>query len=88
MDARVVEGLDGPAKVAPWVLVWTTQGKTIRGWVKNYSLSAESDNVDVLLGDPVWIEGEDEVPMTGVDGVLIPEASIELIQVMTPVIEN
>ena len=72
--------------VAPWVQVWTNDGRVIVGWPKVVALDAETDKTDVYLRDPEWVDAHTQLrsPMEGIAGVLIPASAIELVQVYEP----
>jgi hypothetical protein len=71
---------------APYVQVWTTGGHVVLGWAEVVALDSAADTLDVYLREPQWvsIETQARVEMAYVEGVLIAESAIELIQVFDP----
>jgi hypothetical protein len=66
----------------PWVQVWLTSGHVVFGWPKQWSLDGEAAEPDLLLGDPSWVdpENQERTPMTGVDGVLVSSSAVRMVQ--------
>lgn len=69
-----------------WYQVWIRGGPIVLGAPLTVSESADTDDLDVYLGDPKWVDRGDghRVPMTGVTGVWVAARDIELVQVLDP----
>jgi hypothetical protein len=68
-----------------WVQVWTTDGKTVSGKVALLADPVETDELDLYLTEPAWIDASNKpVEMAGVEGFLIARSSIAYIQVFAP----
>lgn len=68
-----------------WVQVWTTDSKTISGKVAYVADPIESDDLDMYIVDPAWVdENRNVLPMTGVEGILIDRSNIAFVQVLSP----
>lgn len=66
-----------------YVQVRTTDGRMVFGWPEAFADSVDADDPDLLLRNPSWISDEgQQLPMDGVDGVLIRASSIALVQLL------
>jgi hypothetical protein len=67
-----------------WVQVWVRDGPIILGAPTVVSQSAETDDQDVLLSEPSWVDratGERQ-KVAGVDGIWVSARDIQLVQVL------
>ncbi len=69
-----------------WVQVWIRDGPIILGAATVVSESAETDDQDVYLSQPSWVDREtgEREPVTGVVGTWVAARDIQLIQVLDP----
>lgn len=75
---------DSVVSDAGWVQVRMTDGTTYVGSVELATDTAQSDQVDLYLRDPAYVDGESLVSMQGADGLLLLGASIATIARFTP----
>ena len=66
-----------------WVQLRLVDGAVVFGFVAIVSQSAQTDDVDLYLSEPAWVDAEtgNRTPM-GVEGVLIARSQISLVQVL------
>lgn len=69
-----------------WVQVWMRGGPIILGVPRVASESAETDEHDVYLVSPSWVDRESgaRTPVVGVIGIWVAARDIELVQVLDP----
>ena len=69
-----------------WVQVWVRDGPIILGAPSVVSESAETDDHDVYLAQPSWVDREtgDRQQVTGVIGMWVSARDIQMIQVLDP----
>lgn len=64
-----------------WIQVWTSDGRTVSGAVRNIADPAETDELDLYVEQPAWVDDAGNVTdMTGIEGLLIARDKIEYIQ--------
>jgi hypothetical protein len=70
-----------------WVSVWVKDGPVVFGWPKTVSESAQTDDQDVFITQPSWVDRSTgaETLLPTVRGIWIPVSQVELIQVMAKV---
>lgn len=69
-----------------WVQVWVRDGPIILGAATNVSESVDTDDQDVYLGAPSWVDrvtGERE-KLVNVVGIWVSARDIQLVQVLDP----
>lgn len=59
-----------------WLQVRTTDGVNYHGWVEVVADAGEADTLDLYLREPSYISDGVKVPITGIEGVLIPRSSV------------
>lgn len=65
-----------------WVQIWTNGGKTISGKVALIADPVETDDLDLYVTEPAWVDAKLNVlPMDGVEGVVVARSDIAFIQV-------
>ena len=68
-----------------WVQVWNTKDEVIFGYVSVLGLAAETDDPDLYLEEPEWVNPGTGVrtPIGGTEGMIIKRSDIRMIQVLT-----
>ena len=68
-----------------WVQVWNTKDEVIFGYVSVLGLAAETDDPDLYLQEPEWVNPGTGVrtPIAGTEGMIIKRSDIRMIQVLT-----
>jgi hypothetical protein len=69
-----------------WVQIWLNDGHVIFGHPTVIANSAETDDLDVYVEDPQWVDATTGArsPMAGVAGVYLPATSISFVQLQGP----
>jgi hypothetical protein len=69
-----------------WVQVWIRDGPIVLGAATTVSESAETDDQDLYLSGPSWVDRVTgaRTPVTNVVGIWVPARNIQLIQVLDP----
>lgn len=75
---------DSVIAAAGWVQVRMTDGTTYVGSVELATDTAQSDQLDLYLRDPAYVDGDRFVTMSGADGLLILGSSIATIARFSP----
>lgn len=72
---------------ALWVNVWTKAGDIIFGTPRVVALSVETDDVDLYLEEPAWVDRDtgDRNPKPGTAGILIRREEIQMVEILAPV---
>ena len=67
-----------------WVQVWTTSDEMIFGYVRVLALAAETDDADLYLEEPEWVNKHSgaRTPIEGTEGLIIKRSDIRAIQVL------
>jgi hypothetical protein len=73
---------DWAFSVSQWINVWTSSGKIVFGSAEVVASSAETDQLDLYIQDPYWLEDGHRKPMDNVAGLWISESEIQMIQVL------
>jgi hypothetical protein len=66
------------------VLVWNTSSEVIFGNVRILGLAAETDDLDLYLERPAWVDLKTgkRTPIEDTDGLIIKRSDIRMIQVL------
>ena len=64
---------------APWLQVETLDGRVISGWPKYAAKSLDTDDLDIYLSAPRFVEDGKYVDLPGVDGILVARSRIAYI---------
>jgi hypothetical protein len=69
-----------------WVNVWNTSDEVIFGRVRILGLAAETDDPDLYLQEPEWVDPRTgaRTPIEGTEGLIIKRSDIRLIQILAP----
>jgi hypothetical protein len=69
-----------------WVHVWNTSGEMIFGYVRILALASETDEPDLYLEEPEWVDQKTgtRTPIAGTEGLIIKRSDIRMIQVLAP----
>jgi len=69
-----------------WVHVWNNSGEMIFGYVRILGLAAETDDPDLYLEEPEWVDPATgaRTPIEGTEGLIIKRSDIRMIQVLAP----
>jgi hypothetical protein len=75
---------EGVLDKAHWVHVWNTTGEVIFGNVRILGLAAETDDLDLYLENPAWVDQNTgkRTPIEGTEGLIIKRSDIRMIQVL------
>jgi hypothetical protein len=67
---------------APWLQVETTDGRVISGWPMYAAKSVDTDDLDLYLAEPRFVEGGSYVDVPAISGILLTRSRIAYIAVV------
>ena len=70
--------------MAPWLQVETTDGRVISGWPMYAAKSVDTDDLDLYLAEPKFVEDGAYVEIPNVAGILVARSRIAYISVIAP----